>query len=84
MKICDSCDIVYDVKNCPSCEAKDDTRKIMQEDKLERHRRAESRERADVFDKWLADNCHHAVPHDKLRTIPKEKQKIAKTLIRDK
>lgn len=56
----------------------------MQEDKLEKHRRAESRERADVFDQWLAGNCHHAVPHDKLRTIPKEKQKIAKTLIRDK
>lgn len=53
----------------------------MAEDRLEKHRKAEQREREDVFDKWLTGNCHHAVPHEKLRKTTAGKEKIIEKLI---
>jgi len=53
----------------------------MDNDILERHRKAEKRERPDVFDKWLTSNCHHTVPHDKLRNLTKDKARIIERLI---
>jgi len=53
----------------------------MSEDKLEKHRKAEQRERPNAFDKWLLGNCHEAVPHEKLRNVTVGKERKIERLL---
>lgn len=53
----------------------------MSEDRLEKHRKAEQRDRPNAFDKWLSENCHEAVPHEKLRSVTASKKKKIEQLL---
>ncbi|UCG35087.1 MAG: hypothetical protein JSW17_06270 [Candidatus Omnitrophota bacterium] len=49
---------------------------------FEKYRKAEKRERQEVFEKWLSENCHKAVPHEKLRSLTRNKENIIKKILK--
>ncbi len=55
----------------------------MSNDILARHRKAENRDKPNAFEEKLIANCHHVVPHEKLRQLSEDNKKIIEELVKD-